>query len=322
MSATEKRRDMRALILRLPSIAIVAAVLALEGRAEPIPIEVRECVGYVLSLVPRIDPQTGQPLRDNSGNPVLEAVPLGTAFVAMYRGWASGEEKVFVVTAKHVVYDEKGLRLRSPLLLRLLNTSGVAADFPLPSIPWLTHDDSGVDLAVMPGVPAQSRYRAVQSDLWLTEELVKKRGIEIGDEVFYTGLLPQLPGGKAVVPIVRFGRLALITDERLKAPGFPNGLALHFVDSANMPGHSGSPVFLWATPTRDSSSIVIGRRILALYGVVSNMLLYHAPVVAEATAARPVVGQSAGVTGVVPVRYLREIMESDKARAAFGINLR
>ncbi len=65
------------------------------------------------------------------------------------------------------------------------------------------------------------------------------------------------------------GRIGLGTDERSV-----DGRFLHFLDAANMGGHSGAPVFLWATPEREQGILALSPCIFALYGVVSNILEY------------------------------------------------
>jgi hypothetical protein len=97
------------------------------------------------------------------------------------------------------------------------------------------------------------------------------------------------------------------------------GLRLHFIDAQNMNGHSGSPVFVWPSAFREGT-LHIGPRRFLLYGVVSNVLEYSKKqVVVTGELGTPLDYRSGGVTGVVPIRYLGEILDSKKARVAFRV---
>jgi hypothetical protein len=278
-------------------------------------------VGYIVGLVQKRNPTTGAVEKDSEGRIILEQRPIGTAFAAMYEQSGSAA-MLFLATAKHVVFDDRGVQ-RRPLWVQFMGKENERPElFPLSS-GWLTHEDKGVDLAIQPGLPANAHARRVQSSIWLTDDDVKTNGIAVGDEVFYTGLLPQHPGEKRLMPITRFGKLALVTEERsyLKLTDTESsGLLLHFIDASNAMGHSGSPVFLWAIATRSGRQMVLGDRIFRLYGVVSNVLEYSDQLKGVPTRSMiPLDYRSSGVTGVVPVRYLREIMEYPKTKAAFAV---
>lgn len=275
-----------------------------EAMAEPIPENVLKCVAYIVK--PDIN----------------ENKPIGTGFFVAYR-YQENFDKIymFLVTARHVLFDESGQR-HSRLLVRMNDkATGHLKDFDvLNSNRWFFYDDAaGVDIAIHPLLPRDVDFLFIPSDTFVTKDLLTDKKIGIGDEVFYAGLLTYQSGSERIAPIVRFGRLALVTDERSI-----EGRYYHFIDAGNIPGHSGSPVFLWATPTRQSGNLSAGPRIFGLYGIVSMVLEYSKElrfVLPKQTQLNPIPvdTRSGGVTGVVPVKYLVDILESQKLKKALGL---
>ncbi|OHB77747.1 MAG: hypothetical protein A2Z25_19160 [Planctomycetes bacterium RBG_16_55_9] len=290
------------------SIFLFAIIMSVVAFAEPIPQNVNKCVAYLVK--PEPDHNT----------------PIGTGFFIGYQ-YSNESDKtfVFLVTARHVLFDDKG-KSHSHLLVRMNEkTTAQAKDFDiLNSNRWFFHkDEKSVDIAVQPLLPKDSDFLIVPSKDFVTNDLVIAKQIGIGDEVFYSGLLSYHSGREKIAPIVRFGRLALVTDEKTI-----DGKYYHFIDAGNIPGHSGSPVFLWATPTRSSSGIVVGSRIFGLYGIVSGALEYNKqlkvtmpkPTTKKPTQMPiPIDARSGGITAVVPVKYLVEILESSSLFNFIGI---
>lgn len=298
------------------TIGLVANAFAASSRAEPVNPQARECVGYLLTIkTKRIDQGI-----------VLEATYIATAFAASYT-YEEGPTVQFLVTARHAVIDPQG-NAQSLLVQFPHSEPGSISLTPLSPRAWLFHAvPDEIDIAVYPGLPDHANYRRVQSDFWVTDDLLAEKGIREGDEAFYTALMPHYPGraiqnplGASVVenlvdelsPVTRFAHLALVRDSILY-----EGKRLVFLDADNMRGHSGSPVFLWATAARTSSEVVAGPRIFGLYGVVSNVLEWARKLRFVEVGKTPADYRSGGVTGVVPVRYLREILEGEQARRVF-----
>lgn len=285
-------------------ILLLAIILPLTVSAEPIPENVNKSIAYLV-----------KPGLDNNK-------PIGTGFFIGYKySGQSDKIYVFLVTAKHVLFDNKG-KPHSRLLLRMNEKStSQAKDFNIVnSNAWFFHKDAmSVDIAVQPLLPKDSDFLIISSKDFITKDLIINKKIGIGDEVFYSGLLSYHSGREKIAPIVRFGRLALVTDEKTI-----DGKYYHFIDAGNTPGHSGSPVFLWATPTRTSSGIVVGPRIFGLYGIVSAVLEYNKQLqvtVPKPTGQKliPIDSRSGGITAIIPVKYLVEILESPPLLKFLGI---
>ena len=293
-------------------IIVIASVFLFSSAAlsEPIPDRVRKCVAYIVK----------------PGSTESQNKPVGTGFFVGYKyPEVEGKTYVFLVTAKHVLFDDNG-KLHQKLLVRLNEKeSGNARDFDLLRMDaWFTHEkeQKAVDIAVHPLLPREAEFLYISKQHFITDEVILKRKIGIGDELFYTGLLSYHSGLHHITPIVRFGRIALTTTEKTV-----DGRYYHFIDAGNIPGHSGSPVFLWATATRKPGQIIVGSRIFGLYGVVSGVLEYNKELkatVPKITAKRmiPIDARSGGITAIVPVKYLIDILESAVIKRAIGITIK
>ena len=127
-------------------------------------------MGYLVARVRVMDALTGK-VTD-------EMKEIATAFAAQHT-YPSNQGRRFLVTARHAVFDKGGNR-RGPLWVRFEHKdTGKPELFRLPEN-WLTHHDSGVDLAVEPGLPAKAKVRQVQSEMWATEKLLQERQIGVG----------------------------------------------------------------------------------------------------------------------------------------------
>lgn len=86
---------------------------------------------------------------------------------------------------------------------------------------------------------------------WPTETIVGKgnldndsdRNLELGDEVFFSGLFYPHSGTRRNIPIVRIGNVAALLEEPvLNRNGVP--MDLYLMESRSIGGLSGSPVFV------------------------------------------------------------------------------
>jgi len=290
------------------TIIVPIFLFSSEAVSEPIPDQVRKCVAYVVK----------------PGVTEIKNKPIGTGFFIGYK-YAEREENtyVFFVTAKHVLFDDTGKLRHKKLLLRLNDKENEnTKDFDLLKMnAWFAHEkeERAVDIVVQPLFPKEADFLYISKQHFITDEIISKRKIGIGDELFYTGLLTYHSGLHQISPIVRFGKIALMTKEKTV-----DGMYYHFIDAGNLPGHSGSPVFLWATATRKSGQIVAGSRIFGLYGIVSGVLEYTKELkatVPKSTARKMVLidARSSGITAIVPIRYLIDILEGPKLKSALGI---
>src|SRR4029077_15217810 len=112
-----------------------------------------------------------------------------------------------------------------------------------------THPDESVDLAVLKiGIDGGWDHVAWPISLAITDDQIDAPGqgdrkVELGDEVFFTGLFHPHCGEGKNIPIVRIGNVAALREEPVLNPdGRPADLYL--AESRSIGGLSGSPVFM------------------------------------------------------------------------------
>jgi hypothetical protein len=180
------------------------------------------------------------------------------------------------------------------------------------------HEDPSVDLAVVPALPDQQKYefKFLPDDFLTSKNDFKKLNIREGSEVFFTGLFaPQFAQDVAEqrnYPIVRFGKVALVTDEKINWGSL--NAELYLIESASYGGNSGSPVFFYLGAEREPGSIVVGAPILKLAGIMSGTFLENKPIKIIETATIPVASSNIGIAFVVPAYKLHEILFSEELK--------
>lgn len=159
-------------------------------------------------------------------------------------------------TAKHVLFSDK-TNFYDEIYIRL-NRRNNSIDYIPISIPdsdLLMHQDTGVDIALFLVSLSTSTYDylSIPVDPFLaTKEIVKRKMVE-GDQVFYAGLFQEYPGEGKNYPILRFGRVSLLTDEKIKVnpDSEPEQRAhVYLFEIQSFAGNSGSPVFFEVPTTR------------------------------------------------------------------------
>jgi hypothetical protein len=146
----------------------------------------------------RMSPQTGG------------VVPNGTGFFVVVPNENGPGFYGYLVTAKHVLKDERGAFL-SRVFIRINDKKGgsefLAADL-LPNGPnqnLFVHSDPTVDIAVIPAWPDEAKFefRAVPMEMIKTKEEFKQTTIAPGSDVFFAGLFVPHVGDKVNTPIFR-----------------------------------------------------------------------------------------------------------------------
>lgn len=222
----------------------------------------------------------------------------------------------YLVTARHVLQDPNGEYLKE-VFVRLNKKSGGSDLLQVPLVGEklvniYTHSDSTVDIAVLPMLPDPTKYdiKTIPENMITTRQRFLESKIGEGDEVFFTGLFTPFFGATRNYPIVRFGRVAMITDERIPWQG--RSLDLYLIESQSFGGNSGSPVFFYLGATREAGSIVIGPPTLLLAGVMMGSFLQGSVVELMNKVPTPISFENAGIAAVVPAYYLQEILVSEK----------
>lgn len=269
--------------------------------AAPIPPEVKSVVGFL--FIPGKQP--GQ------------LVPHGTGFFVAVRDSKNPDRSfVYLVTAKHVLQTPDHKSWLPKIFLRLNTRTGSSEIIEIPlsfsgvDRTVFLHSDPSVDLAAIPGLPDQGQFdfKALPEEIITTEQDFKSLGITEGSEVFFTGLFSPYLGTRKNYPVVRFGRVSLITDEKIRF--VDRDAQLYLVESGSYGGNSGSPVFFYLGSDRNPGMLVVGPPILKLAGVMSGSFLDLQPVSSVETARVNVAPSNMGIAAVVPAYILRELLFS------------
>lgn len=250
----------------------------------------------------------------------------GTAFFVGLPDELNPERSyVYLVTAKHVLQNTEGGPLFPVVYVRLDKKDGSAEIVKLPIIASgdkrtvFFHDVPTVDLAVVPALPDEKvfDFKFLPVSVLLESDTLHTHNIAEGTEVFFTGLFTPHVGEQRNYPIVRFGRVALMTPERINWNGMKT--ELYLIESGSYGGNSGSPVFFYLGADRLLGSITVGPPELYLAGVMKGAFQEGRPIRAVPTSETPFSVANIGIAAVVPAPKLREILfgaELKKIRAA------
>lgn len=293
------------------SLLAIAVALAVEviRTATTVPQEVKQVVAFVFLQSPGGDFRAS-----------------GTGFfVGVVDTKNKDRTYVYFVTAGHVVRGTKNGPLYKEIFLRLNKRDGKTSEMVRVSLfgsgsqkNVFTHVDSSVDIAVIPALPDQKQieFKFLPETLVTTKEDYQKLNIAEGSDVFFTGLFTGFLGQSRNYPVVRFGRVALVTDEKVNWDGTP--MDLYLMETASYGGNSGSPVFFYLGSDRQPGSIIIGAPELRLAGIMMGAFQDVQPVRTIQQAAVLSVSNM-GIAAVVPAYKLREILfgaELTRARVA------
>ncbi len=253
-------------------------------------------------------------------------VPHGTAFfVGVPHPKEADRHFVYLVTAKHVLQDPETKSFFPKISVRLNLAEGgtLLASIPLveggPAKNIFVHKDSTVDLAVIPCLPKEGKFEYK----FLTREYIPgkagfdKLEISEGSEVFFTGLFTPHTGSKKNYPISRFGRVAMISDERINFGGVDRVLFL--TECSSFGGNSGSPVFFYPGVERNPGSLSFGLFVVKLAGIMMGtfrdpQLLGVAEIEAENTSKALFSWNNVGISAVTPAYLLQEILVGEELK--------
>lgn len=164
--------------------------------------------------------------------------PLGTGFLAVKR--CQEIQFQHVITARHVVEMVAG----DEVAIRVNIADGGSEVITAPKTAWyFAKGQSYIDVAMCPLMLTQHYFDIVHIDL--DGDLYdgsQMRPLEVGDEVFATGLFTSHQGEAHNIPICRFGNIAATADEPVLTEfGDMHGI---LVEVKSLGGLSGSPVFV------------------------------------------------------------------------------
>lgn len=282
---------------RLTVLCAISLMLFVSmSESTPIPKELKGCVAFIFV----------GPSKDSLS-------PNGTAFFVRAASSGDSSAPIFLVTAKHVLQDATKRYFRRVWVR--LNKRGVGADTLLVELftkakpLFQVHPDSTVDIAVVPSpIPiALYDHSAIAESLITTDEIFRREDMREGDDVFFTGLFTHHYGTTRNIPIVRFGKVALISQERVLWDSVLTDLYL--IETTSFGGNSGSPLFFYFDVTRDPGFWGFEGPRLFLAGIVKGY--FGEPTqfrIIETKGRIPWPIQNSGIAAVVPAHYLYDIL--------------
>jgi hypothetical protein len=256
---------------------------------------------------------------------------LGTGFLLFYPDKRVGEGGGFcyLVTNKHMVREPgldgilgKGKFLQT-ISVRIntkkpLQDSGVSYTFGQLPVSYMGGDlyafvdpvDPLVDLAIIPISLNQDTldFFMIQPALFATKTLIDDKHLDESNEVVFAGLFAPFTGNLRNYPIVRHGKLAMMSDERIPwEPGATEDLFL--ADVMSFGGNSGSPVFI----RTGGDNQAFGSIQYFLLGVMQGFYSTDSKVSVQTAELNGVAKENTGVAAVIPAEKISEILESPRA---------
>ncbi|MBA7678780.1 hypothetical protein ES703_87058 [subsurface metagenome] len=165
-----------------------------------------------------------------------------------------------------------------------------------------------------------------------TDAVITAKGTGIGDEIFFVGLFSEHYGQEHNLPIVRFGNISLMPDEKISVRVTADSIIPvygYLAEAMSWPGHSGSPVFIYYPFDRNpgTSNIAIyplknpdplsGTDQFKLLGLVSA----HYPIEQEVKMSETIpeeqkgrIYQHAGIVVVIPSQGIIDTLNQPNLR--------
>jgi hypothetical protein len=231
----------------------------------------------------------------------------GTGFFVGVRDEGNpGASHVYLVTAKHVLQNQNGDYLPE-IVIRLNVRQGDSQliKLPMKDINIFEHPDKDVDIAVFACLPDEKvfDFKFIPDDLITHSEWLATHKITEGDAVFFAGLFVSHIGQKRNQPLVRFGKVALISEEKIewKDVGHPpKWVDLYLLECQSFAGNSGAPVFLQRSENQ-----------VFLAGLMKGGFL-QGNEIQQSPENKFILWQNAGISAVTPAEKLYEILFSEK----------
>lgn len=232
-----------------------------------------------------------------------ELAARATGFLVQIPGESFGGH-FYLVTARHNVVAMQG---KNPFV-RLNQKDGTTKDISLESIKWFYHPSEGSDIAVTPfGINiAQDDVRTIPPDLFQTGDT----DLQIGYEVFITGLFSSFAGKKKNWPVVRVGNIAMLPEEKVsvKMGDKAEEMEAFLIEARSTSGISGSPVFTFGEANK-AGVLTVGNRPLSLIGLAhGHWNLFDEQ---NTPSERNV---NTGIAIVMPARKILETLEQEELK--------
>ena len=229
---------------------------------------------------------------------------IGTAF---FLNVTEGETiSTYIVTCKHVIKESRKKDPKCIIYLRLNRFNGPGVDYVPINSEWVYHNQKEIDIAVALHIPDASRklfigaYEIPNGVLTRKEEQERKFSVPLGFDVAFVGLFPHFKGKERNYPVVRQGRVAMLTDEKIE--GWYGESTYYFLEAQAYPGNSGSPVFV---PVRFPNS---QNTEWLIWGVVHGFYPHEQLIYHDVRNEGKLLYSHFGLSLVTPIDYVLDIL--------------
>jgi V8-like Glu-specific endopeptidase len=233
----------------------------------------------------------------------------------------------YLVTAKHVLLNP-GSILPFEFIQVAYNKKNGSRDSVLVSVKATGlnkniyyHQDLSVDLAVIPlaiEIDSSDVRYSVEKELFRSKIDFDTSYVKPGTNLFYTGMFSPYLGYNKNYPITRFGKVALITEEKIKFEKSEMKASLFLAETTTFGGNSGSPVFAFGSDykinshdpsdpinTKEQNNVPI-----YLIGIMKGYFQENAPIEFMNTSTMtPTYSSNIGIAAIIPSYLLYEILE-------------
>ncbi len=261
--------------MNIRSLIVMLFCAALPVLAAKIPIQVKKSVAFIF-------------VKDSANG----LAPVGTGFFVLMSAQQNGDTANFgyLVTSKGTIRRPGG-PVYDSLYLRINRRDGFSDTLIIPMKQngqprYFVHQDSTVDLAIIPAYPDMNRYDFLFTPVNMIApvDFLKQESVTEGDELFTTGMFAGYVGQFKNIPSVRFSRMIQFSEEKyLNGPVYAE---LYLIDAPYIFGSSGSPLYFFAAAAKDTGSSVIPAKFF-LTGILSGRLMTRSGMVNEVTTVTP-----------------------------------
>ena len=243
-------------------------------------------------------------------------IPLGTCFfVGAPHPINDKMAFAYLVTARHVLQTPDQKSWLKFCYVRL-NTTGGGSEYHLLSIVpegpkrnVFVHPDPTVDLAVMPLTFPLSVYdqKFIPLEMLTKKEEIASLEIAEGTDLLFVGMFVPHLGQVRNQPIVRFGKLAMLTTDKVITP--LGNAEVFLAEASAYGGNSGSPAFFWLGADRKPGQLSLGGPAIKVAGVVQFHFNDLLPINFVAQGTTPIVSPNNGICGIVPSYLIKDIID-------------
>jgi hypothetical protein len=295
----------------IKTIVVLIVILSVIGggnvMAGPIPPEVKSVVVFIFV--------------EREG----KLIPNGTAFFVGVKNPSDPTIfSVYLVTARHVLYKPDTTEFLDKVYIRI-NKKGSGSE--VGTIPIKVkgdnknvffHNDPSVDIAAIPFLPDQNKFdfKFLPDEFITTQKDYDSLKIREGSDVFFTGLFTPYPGSEMNYPVVRFGRVALVTNEKIEWQG--KQMSLYLIEAGSYGGNSGAPVFFYLGSDREPGVLVVGSPVLKLAGIMQGTFRDVQEIKVIETKQVPISLSNMGIAAIVPAYKLHELLFSEELKRQRG----